>query len=399
MKASASQIIKWLKCPRAWALRYVEKIYEPKSIHLYRGTFIHSYIENLHNISLRENGINKNNYESKLPEVALTLFTKLIDEPTNNFGTPGPSFREQLRELFDGDEVAIEEALLDTAEMLNVYIQKKLIDLQVWTKKYDSFSKAWNASKPKFKEFTIKLDNFMGSIDEIYEVDGEIVISDLKSSTLTTCRDPNSDRYQQRGMTGLNKEYILQLFLYAWAYHKQTGIMPDWLSLNYIKHGHEVLIPFKFMDRKNICDNMERLVNEFLEATKSKDLADYQCNACSNLEVSTSFSLENSFCSAPGTRFAGRGFCFYENLCGAEGNHESFTIRNKDNDATHHGIYINMDENTDPMLMMLASWLFDAKNLAISGSFKLVKQTEKALLIEDCNASTTWIPKSQIRSD
>ena len=58
-----------------------------------------------------------------------------------------------------------------------------------------------------------------------------------------------------------------------------------------------------------------------------------------------------------------------------------------------------MDENTDPMLMMLASWLFDAKNLAISGSFKLVKQTEKALLIEDCNASTTWIPKSQIRSD
>ena len=393
MKASASQIIKWLKCPRAWALRYNEKIYEPQSIHLFRGTFIHSYIENLHNISLRNEGINKNNYESKLPEVTLNLFTAQLDAPTNNFGTLGPTFREQLNELFNGDEVAIEEAIDDTWEMLEVYIQKKLIDLKVWTKKYNSFSKAWNTSKPKFKEFSIKLPNFMGSIDEVYEVDGEIVISDLKSSTLVTGRDPNSDRYQQRGMTGLNKEYILQLFLYAWAYHKQTGIMPDWLSLNYIKHGHEVLIPFKFMDRKEICARMETLVNEFLEATKSSDLVDYPCNASNNIEVSTSFSLENTFCSAPGTRFADRHFCFYDNMCGATGNHESFTIRNENNDATHHGIFI------DEELIMLAAWIFDKKNLPVSGSVKCIKQTEKALLVEDCNATTIWIPKSQIKRD
>ena len=87
-------------------------------------------------------------------------------------------------------------------------IQKKLIDLKVWTKKYNSFSKAWNASKPKFKEFPIKLPNFMGSIDEIYEIDGGVVISDLKSSTLVTGKYPNSDRYQQRGMSGINQEYI-----------------------------------------------------------------------------------------------------------------------------------------------------------------------------------------------
>ena len=108
MKASASQIIKWLKCPRAWALRYNEKIYEPKSIHLFRGTFIHTYIENLHNISLREQGINKNNYETKLPEIAYNLFVKQLDEQTNNFGTLGETYREQLNELFSGDEIIID---------------------------------------------------------------------------------------------------------------------------------------------------------------------------------------------------------------------------------------------------------------------------------------------------
>jgi ferritin-like protein len=120
----------------------VEKVYEPKSIHLYRGTFIHSFIETLHNISLREQGINKNNFETKLEEVAQAQFTRMIDEPTNNFGNPGPTFRQQLVELFGDDEQAIDEALEDTAEMLNVYIQKKLIDLRVWTKKYNSFAKA-----------------------------------------------------------------------------------------------------------------------------------------------------------------------------------------------------------------------------------------------------------------
>ena len=394
MKASASQIIKWLKCPRAWALRYVEKIYEPKSIHLYRGTFIHSFIENLHNISLREQGINKNNYETKLEEVAHALFTAMLDEPTNNFGTPGPSYRSQLKELFGDDDVAIAEAIEDTAEMIDVYLTKKIIDLKVWTKKYNSFSKAWNASKPKFKEFPIKLPNFMGSIDEIYEIDGGVVISDLKSSTLVTGKDPNSDRYQQRGMSGINQEYILQLFLYAWAYHKQTGIMPDWLSLNYIKHGHEVLVPFKFMDRKSICERMEMLVTEFLSATETKDLDAYPCNPSDNVEVCKSFNLSNTFCSAAGTRFADRNFCFYDNICGACGDHEAFTIRDDNTDApTHHGIFI------DNELIMLSAWLFDKKNLPVSGSVKSVRETEKAILVEDENATTIWIPKSQIKRD
>lgn len=50
MKASASQIIKWLKCPRAWALRYVEK-YMSQNLYIYAGTFIHSFIENLYIIA------------------------------------------------------------------------------------------------------------------------------------------------------------------------------------------------------------------------------------------------------------------------------------------------------------------------------------------------------------
>ena len=395
MKASASQIIKWLKCPRAWALRYVEKIYEPKSIHLYRGTFIHSFIENLHNISLREQGINKNNYETKLEAVAHALFTTMLDEPTNNFGTPGPSYRSQLNELFGDDDVAIAEAIEDTAEMIDVYLTKKIIDLKVWTKKYSSFSKAWNTSKPKFKEFTIKLDNFMGSIDEVYEIDGEIVISDLKSSTLAIGKDPLSDRYKPTGISGLNKEYILQLYLYAWAYHKQTGIMPDYLSLNYIKHGHEVIIPFKFMDRAAICASMEALVNEFLEATASKEIETYICNPASACVVSEHFELGNTFCSAEGTKFAGRGFCFYDNICGGQGTSDPNTIHNASGQATHHGIYIVKEEVSE--LIMLSAWLFDKKNLPISGSVKYVKETEKALLVETENAGGAWIPKSQIK--
>lgn len=379
-----------MRCPRSWALRYIEKIYEPKSIHLSRGTFLHSWIESLHNIPLRGSGINKNNYTSALPAAAWTLFNDMIDEPTNNFGKPGPSFREQLCELYNNNEIEIAAAIADTKAMAEVYLDKKMIELRVWTNKYDSFSKAWNTIKPKFKEFRINLDGFQGSLDEVYCIDDEVIISDLKSSTLTVGKDPNSDRYKQMGVSGLNQEYILQLFLYAWAYHKQTGIMPDWLSLNYIKHGHEVLIPFKYMDREKIVADMEQLVNEFHEATKSKNIEDYACNACNNWRDGKPYALENTFCSAPGTKFEGRGFCFYENICGGKGNIDEYSIKDSDGSATHHGIYV------DEELLMLPCWIFDKKNLTISGSYVAQKSTDKAMLIEG-HGGSTWIPKSQIR--
>lgn len=394
MKASASQIIKWLKCPRAWAIRYIQKVYEPKSIHLSRGTFIHSWIENLHNLGLRDNKINKNNYETRLPEVAWELFETMIDAPTSNFGKPGPSFREQLIELYGDNPAEIASAIGETKAMLEVYLNKKLVELKVWTNKYDSFSKAWNTIKPKFKEFSINIEGFQGSLDEVYNIEDEVIISDLKSSTLTVGKDPNSDRYKQMGVSGLNQEYILQLFLYAWAYHKQTGIMPDWLSLNYIKHGHEVLIPFKYMDRERIVAEMEALVNEFHEATKSKNIDDYVCNACNNWREDARYKLDNTFCSAPGTKFAGRNFCFYDNICGAEGNIDEVTVYKNDGAPTHHGIYIDGD------LTMLPCWLFDKKNLTISGSYvsNKDKKTEKALLIShETEGGSTWIPISQIK--
>ena len=46
---------------------------------------------------------------------------------------------------------------------------------------------------------------------------------------------------------------------------------------------------------------------------------------------------------------------------------------------------------------MLSAWLFDKKNIPISGSVKYVKETEKALLVETENAGGAWIPKSQIK--
>ena len=191
------------------------------------------------------------------------------------------------------------------------------------------------------------------------------------------------------GITGLNKEYVLQLFLYAWAYYKQTGIMVDWLSLNYIKHGHEVLIPFKFMDRHQIVEQMDALVREFLEATKSKDIADYPCNPNSDKSVSSHFCLDNTFCSAPGTKFEARHFCHYDNMCGAIGTHAASIVKDTAG-AERQGIYI------DDVLHMLPCWIFDKKNLTPSGSFKCSRETEKAMLIESSEGSTTWIPKSQL---
>ena len=259
-------------------------------------------------------------------------------------------------------------------------------ELEQWVIKKDNFPKAFRESAPSFRELHIDLGGFQAFIDQVYDINGSVMICDLKTSTLSTGRVPGTDRYIPAGITGVSDEYVLQLFIYAWAYWKQYNVMADWLSLKYVKYGYEFTIPFKFMDREKIFTAIEELLDAFTQATESKDINDFPMNDNGKASQFKEWNIHNTFCSAKTTKFSGRGFCFYDRFC----NNELEDIEPEEESSC----IIELDDKT----IEIPGWLASKKGLSDSKyQGVIVRTSEKALLLKVVGFSDEiWVPKSQI---
>lgn len=245
---SASQINKFLLCPRQWYFRYVMKIPEKETIHMSRGKAVHTVCEKFFD-ERPPGGLGFNRLKGELQDRAQVLFDKAWRE-------------ENISEKF-GDELYNE-----TWEMILKFLQIRFWEMEAMFNKYKDCSKAWNWTKPKFKELHI-LDRDLlveGYIDSVIERNGEVILVDYKTSSIF--KFP------------MNDDYKLQLYIYGLLYYNRTRIMPDYVAVEYLRYGKVNTIPM----HEVFLEEAENKIQYVRERTESKDIQDYRketaCGLC-----------------------------------------------------------------------------------------------------------------------
>lgn len=303
MKASASKIALYQKCPRLFYYKYILKIQEPKTTSLIKGSAAHKVLEDFFAMNPRNTNINAGNYQTELYVYADNIIDKVINMPiTNNFGKTEPSYKEQLKELCDAD-IDLFLELHDMKKNIHNFLVLFIMQLENYVKKYNNFPQAYYMLRPKFREFEIDLENLIGYIDCVFEKDDLVYILDYKSSSL----------YK----TGFDKSYIQQLKLYAYAWYKMKGVIPDIGEIYYLKFGRECAIEF---DKEHIIQEMEDLINEFYDNVQHTDIKYYSMNTM------------HQFCTCNASKnpngFKNGGGCWFARFCNQElkGNNINYTI-------------------------------------------------------------------------
>ena len=213
MRLSPSKINTYLKCPREFYYKYIAKLPEKKTIHLFRGTLVHKVLERLFKQQFRtlsqwEKGVPKLWVQGEFEkgwEEKIAKHKWLWEVHTN----------EEMDAMYKETE-AILQNFVDS-------VNKKLTEMVQW-KIYRNKQQAWNAVAPKYAEKWVKSIEYaiVGVIDVVCnDFDGGTTLLDYKTS--------------KRYGPYLPEEYYRQLIIYAFLYTLEMGEMPNFVGVNYLR--------------------------------------------------------------------------------------------------------------------------------------------------------------------
>ena len=213
MRLSPSKINTYKKCPREFYYKYIKKIPEKKTIHLFRGTLVHKVLEDLFRNKFRT----LSQWEKGGPAMWVQdQFEKGWEEKIAK--------HKWLWEVHTAEEM--DAMYLETEELLQNFVlsvNKKLTEMVKW-KIYKSKYQAWNAVAPKYAEKWVKSKEYaiVGVIDVVCnDFDGGTTLLDYKTS--------------KRYGPYLPEEYYRQLIIYAFLYTLEMGEMPQFVGVNYLR--------------------------------------------------------------------------------------------------------------------------------------------------------------------
>jgi putative RecB family exonuclease len=213
MRLSPSKINTYMKCPREFYYKYIAKIPEKKTIHLFRGTLVHAVLEDLFKKEFRTFKM----WEDGNP--AAWMQQQFEERWARDIDSKG-----WLWELHTDSEMAAMK--LETEELLQNFvaaIDKKLNEMVTW-KIYKSKQQAWNCVAPKYAEKWVKSHDYavIGIVDVVCnDFDGGTTLLDYKTS--------------KRYGTYLPEDYYRQLIIYAFLYTLEMGEMPNFVGVSYLR--------------------------------------------------------------------------------------------------------------------------------------------------------------------
>ena len=193
MRLSPSKINTYMKCPREFYYKYIAKIPEKKTIHLFRGTLVHAVLEDLFKKEFKSfKAWEDGNPSQWMQEQFETRWAKDIDS------------KGWLWELHSDAEMAAMK--VETCDLLQNFVSsvdKKLNEMVEW-KIYKSKYQAWNCVAPKYAEKWVKSHDYaiIGIVDAVCnDFDGGTTLLDYKTS--------------KRYGPYLPEDYYRQLIIYA----------------------------------------------------------------------------------------------------------------------------------------------------------------------------------------
>ena len=202
-----------MKCPREFYYKYIAKIPEKKTIHLFRGTLVHKILEDLFKFQFKSF---KSWEEGEPKKWMQEQFEKGWEEKVGK--------HKWLWEVHSADE--IEAMRLETEDILQNFVKsvdKKLNEMVEW-KIYKSKWQAWNSVSPKYAEKWVKSNDYavIGIVDAVCnDFDGGTTLLDYKTS--------------KRYGPYLPEDYYRQLIIYAFLYTLEMGEMPKFVGVNYLR--------------------------------------------------------------------------------------------------------------------------------------------------------------------
>jgi CRISPR/Cas system-associated exonuclease Cas4 (RecB family) len=252
---SASQMNMFLTCPRQWYYKYVERLPEVESFYQVRGKAVHSVCERFFDYR-PPGGITLSHLKKDLANRAQTLFDAAWKE-------------QHIPDMFGDD------GYNETFDMIKRFLQLRNWELEAMHSKCREAQKAWNWTKPKFRELHIMDEELWVEcyIDSVIERDGDIIIVDYKTSNIF--KFP------------LTREYELQLYIYALLYENKTGITPKYVAFEYLNYGKVNTLPVHPV----FLEEVQRTILDVRSKTESRDISDYRqcpgglCKYCSFYET------------------------------------------------------------------------------------------------------------------
>jgi putative RecB family exonuclease len=213
MRLSPSKINTYYKCPREFYYKYIAKLPEKKTIHLFRGSLVHAVLEDLFKKQFKSfKAWEEGDPEKWMQEQFEAKWKKDIDS------------KFWLKELHTKDELT--SMKLETEDILQNFVKsvnKKLNEMVQW-KIYKSKWQAWNSVAPKYAEKWVKSNDYavIGIVDAVCnDFDGGTTLLDYKTS--------------KRYGPYLPEDYYRQLIIYAFLYTLEMGEMPKFVGVNYLR--------------------------------------------------------------------------------------------------------------------------------------------------------------------
>ena len=234
-----------MKCPREFYYKYIAKIPEKKTIHLFRGTLVHKVLENLF----------KNKFKT-LPQWEKGGPSEWVQEQFETGWEEKIGKHKWLWEIHTKEEM--DAMYVETEDLLQNFVKsvdKKLTEMVKW-KIFKNKYQAWNAVAPKYAEKWVKSSEYaiVGVVDVVCnDFDGGTTLLDYKTS--------------KRYGAYLPEEYYRQLIIYAFLYTLEMGEMPNFVGVNYLRFDDTFFVKVT----QEVLDEARDLIKFVHDCIKEKE--------------------------------------------------------------------------------------------------------------------------------
>ena len=238
-RISPSSINTFEHCPRKYYFSYIDKKPKAKTIHLLKGSIVHRVLE-----------IFFGGYKKDGKKYIIELFKK---EWVDN--------KEKLKQL----ELPAQELHLgkkDAYKMIINYYNKYRTNANdlIEAGKAENERHAFFLLKPQIKELWVEDVSLHcgGFIDRIHkDFDGVVTLGDYKTG-------------KKYGI-GLPRDARRQISIYGLLYVNQTQVVPDFVSIIFLRYGEEYLLEVT----PSLLKYARNTILEVWGKTRSVDLSDY----------------------------------------------------------------------------------------------------------------------------
>ena len=264
LRISPSSINCFRQCPRKWYGDYILALESVATLPLIRGNVVHFVLEEMFKQKFVPGG---EAFRPHMMNKALKLFNSKWEEDVKI---------EDLGITQEEENVSKEEC----ETMINRFFTRYCdnIQLGIKIKKFSSETQGFYFTRPIFKELWIddeykimfnekwkrdyvkkedqeQLDNPLhvgGFIDSVQkDFEDNMILIDYKTSS----------KYKN----ALSEDYVLQLSIYAYLWQRQTGKLPTYVGINYLKYDESFYILVTPHLIAEAVDKIKQMRNNLIE--------------------------------------------------------------------------------------------------------------------------------------